>query len=775
MRKEISVDELKGLKGNWVYDNNKIFGYNIEVGDRIAISDYQISSDDAIVYEATVTRLNSFSNACGLVFGLEDKCERPEKWFVALVDFGQGVVGLNRRCYGSIGAVRQKMTDEELAKDTHKLRVEILGNQFSFYLNDRFIGKKQEQFYRGGYLGVLTCKSQFAFSDLSVETVEIPQIISVKTEEAEMGPEIEFTDYSYNVSVPFSKENISISMEVDKDSIAFINDIQVPDNQVLPIDLHPGSQIISLVAQNKNTGVKHYEYMHIYRDIDLSTLYKENYRPQLHFTSKINWINDPNGLMYNAKTKEYHLYYQYNPYGYDWGNMHWGHAVSKDLISWEEREIALYPDKLGTIFSGSGVIDKKNVTGLFDEDIAPESRMLAFYTYDPGDEEHGQQNIALAYSLDDGDTWIKYNNGESIIANPRNKYTQNFRDPKVIWVPDKDDNEYGGKWLLIVAGGRARIFTSNNLIDWTHNNDLFCLDEEGNKIPLISECPDIYPLTIEGTNVVKWVYTGSGEFFVVGELIKDDRGFYDFQPETTKLPCINMRSRIYATQSFYNDPKNRRLQVAWVRDVRSANVLDKFGKVWNCFLSIPKEVALRQKNGSYQLAVKLPEELNSYKSDMLLNIEDTKITENSENILKNIKYNKLDIETTIDLGTCSEVGFNLCVSEDSYMNIRYDKRNGKLILDKSKTQTQSIKVSANVETMDYIANDNILNLHILLDVSAIDVYADYGTVGTTAAYYTDPENLDCCFYVNGGEATIKNMSVYSLRDAAKENYEKSRS
>ena len=146
------------------------------------------------------------------------------------------------------------------------------------------------------------------------------------------------------------------------------------------------------------------------------------YRPKLHFTAPKNWLNDPNGLV--CAGGYYHLFYQHHPFGTQWGPMHWGHAVSRDLYHWEHRDIALYPDEKGMIFSGSAVIDEKNVSGLGDGKTPP---MLLFFTYDTGETEYQ----SMAYSLDEGKTFQKY--GKILIENPG---IRDFRDPKVIRVGD---------------------------------------------------------------------------------------------------------------------------------------------------------------------------------------------------------------------------------------------------------------------------------------------------------------------------------------------------
>ncbi len=192
---------------------------------------------------------------------------------------------------------------------------------------------------------------------------------------------------------------------------------------------------------------------------EVSNLYNEKYRPQFHFTPRINWTNDPNGLVYYKG--EYHLFFQHNPVGINWGNMTWGHAVSKDLMHWEQLDHAIEPDDLGTIFSGSAVVDWNNTSGF---QMGKENVLVAFYT---SAGEHAPVKVpftqSIAYSNDRGRTWIKYEKNP-VIGHIRAKN----RDPKVVWYePTKE-------WImaLYLDGNDFILLTSKNLKEWTKIQDI---------------------------------------------------------------------------------------------------------------------------------------------------------------------------------------------------------------------------------------------------------------------------------------------------------------
>jgi fructan beta-fructosidase len=191
------------------------------------------------------------------------------------------------------------------------------------------------------------------------------------------------------------------------------------------------------------------------------------YCPAYHFTPAAHWMNDPNGMVYYQGT--YHLFFQYYPGGMVWGPMHWGHATTTDLVSWKEQPIALYPDSLGYIFSGSAVIDTNNTAG-----FGPKAGTATY------------QNQSLAYSLDAGKTWTKYA-GNPVLKNPGIK---DFRDPKVTW------NAVSRKWLMTLATlDRITFYSSPNLKDWTKESEF------GQKLGAhggVWECPDLFPLVLNG-------------------------------------------------------------------------------------------------------------------------------------------------------------------------------------------------------------------------------------------------------------------------------------
>ena len=311
--------------------------------------------------------------------------------------------------------------------------------------------------------------------------------------------------------------------------------------------------------------------------------YKEDYRPQFHFSPQEKWMNDPNGLVYNDGL--YHLFYQYYPEDIVWGPMHWGHAVSKDLVFWEHKPIALFPDENGYIFSGSAVVDKENTSG-FGSEVNPP--LVAIFTYhDPKGEEAGNTNYqtqGIAFSLDNGESWEKYS-GNPVISNNGIK---DFRDPKVFW------HQGTQKWILVVvAGDRAKFYSSENLIAW----DL--MSEFGHNRGAhggVWECPDLFPLKVDGVGPEKWVLIisinpgapngGSGTQYFIGEF--DGTTFTTDQEATHWL---DWGTDNYAGVTYNNDPGNERIFIGWMSNWNYAR--DTPTERWRSAMTIARKLSLR--------------------------------------------------------------------------------------------------------------------------------------------------------------------------------------
>ena len=314
---------------------------------------------------------------------------------------------------------------------------------------------------------------------------------------------------------------------------------------------------------------------------------REQYRPVFHHTPAYGWMNDPNGMFY--KDGVWNLYFQYNPYGSQWENMTWGHSTSTDLVHWKFQGAPIQPDAIGTIFSGSAVVDKNNTAGL------GKGAVVALYT-SAGE----NQTQSMAYSTDNGKTFTKYEGNPIITSN-----VPDFRDPHMFW------NEDIKKWNMIMAAGQhMEIYTSDNLKDWKYESSF---GEKYGNHGGVWECPDLMKMKVRGTDKEKWMlicninpggpFGGSATQYFVGDF--DGHKFTcESKPEVTKW--MDYGKDHYATVSFDNAPNGRRVAIAWMSNWQYANQVPT--QQYRSGNSIPRDLGLFEYKGeTYCSVVPSPE------------------------------------------------------------------------------------------------------------------------------------------------------------------------
>ena len=322
----------------------------------------------------------------------------------------------------------------------------------------------------------------------------------------------------------------------------------------------------------------------------------EKHRPIYHQTPKWGWMNDPNGMFY--KDGVWHLYFQYNPYGSKWENMSWGHSTSTDLVNWKHEPLALFGDGLGTIFSGSCVLDKNNTAGYGD------STVVAFYT-----SAGPSQTQSMAYSTDGGKTFTKYENNP-IITSP----SRDFRDPHVFW------NEEAGFWNMILAAGQEmQIFSSSNLKDWKYESSFGeGYDNHGG----VWECPDLMKMKVAGTDKEKWMlicninpggpFGGSATQYFIGEF---DGHKFTCEDEPSETKWMDYGKDHYATVTFSNAPEGRNVAIAWMSNWQYANQVPT--KQYRSANSIARDLGLFEYNGETYCSVRPAKEMDAVRGARL--------------------------------------------------------------------------------------------------------------------------------------------------------------
>lgn len=456
------------------------------------------------------------------------------------------------------------------------------------------------------------------------------------------------------------------------------------------------------------------------KDSNLSATqyYKEQYRPQYHYSPDSMWMNDPNGMVYFDG--EYHLFYQYYPDSIVWGPMHWGHAVSKDLIHWNHLPIALYPDSLGLIFSGSTVIDHLNTAG-FGKDA-----MVAIFTHhNMNGEKAGRidfQFQSIAYSLDNGRSFIKYS-GNPVIKNTGIK---DFRDPKVIW------HEKSQKWVMVLAAyDKAMFYSSSNLKDWTYTGE-FGISGDNR----LWECPDLFPIKVEGTDELKWVLItsiqkdgpngGTATSYFVGDF--DGKSFVG---NNKNQKWLDYGADNYALVTFSNIPDGRTLALGWMSNWQYAQQVPT--KKWRSAMTIPRTLHLYKENGDFSLRSWPVAELDKIK------ISSVKNTRVKDSIITSFAPTSM-IELSVLISHESTFKVRLSNDESEYIDLGYDSATNELYLDRTKAGLSNFNETfAARHTCPRNYMSDTLTMKLLLDHSSIEMFADDGrSVMTDIFFPTTP-------------------------------------
>ncbi|MDR0266245.1 MAG: glycoside hydrolase family 32 protein [Sphingobacterium sp.] len=441
---------------------------------------------------------------------------------------------------------------------------------------------------------------------------------------------------------------------------------------------------------------------------------EEKYRPIYHFTPKHGWMNDPNGMVY--LNGNYHLFFQHNPEKPVWGPMHWGHAISKDLIHWDEQKIALYPDSLGTIFSGSAVIDKDNTAGF------GKGAMVAIFTHHNHAEEDRKtglhQNQSLAYSLDNGGSWTKYR-GNPVLPNPG---IWDFRDPKVMWF------EQTKSWIMTLATKDCITFySSRDLKTWKKESEF------GKQVGAhggVWECPDLIPMNYKGST--KWVLLvsinpGGPNGGSVTQYFVGDFDGHQFRTADTKIKWLDWGPDNYAGVTWSN-LGDRHLMIGWMSNWQYANVVPT--NRWRSASTIPRTLALEKVGQSLYVSSTASKEIESafrpLKKYSTGGNKELTIAENIPQAYR-LDINKLKRQS-FKVILSNEVG------EELVIGYRQDKN--EYYIDRAK----SGEVSFNAEFpktafAERLSDNSTVSLNLYVDVSSVELFADGGLTTMTSLFF----------------------------------------
>ena len=504
------------------------------------------------------------------------------------------------------------------------------------------------------------------------------------------------------------------------------------------------------------------------------------YRPTYHFTPAYGWMNDPNGMIY--KDGEYHLYFQYNPYGSKWGNMHWGHAISKDLFHWKQLDPAIARDTMGHIFSGSSVIDRYNTAGY------GKNAIVAFYT--SASDKNGQIQC-MAWSTDNGRTFTKYTGNPVLTPFDGLK---DFRDPKVFWYAPME------KWYMIVSADKEmRFYCSNNLRDWDY---VSAFGKGYGQQPNQFECPDFFELPVDGNeNNKKWVmivninpgclFGGSATEYFVGDF--DGKNFKcDTEPKVVKW--LDFGKDHYACVTMGNTP-GRVVALPWMSNWQYANVTPI--KQYRGANALPRELKLYTKNGQIYLSADVVKEADALRKESV-SLDGVKATKNGtvKQLPDNYGY-AYELDFDVTPSKSGETGVTLCNDKGEEVKIYFDMKKNRVVMDRTKSGltdfgklAQPHEIEANYDVHQFkdknkkfrminsvnYQNDFALgtwaplnlcegktyNVRLMIDKCSVEMFIDGGRIPMTNLVFPTAPYNKVKFVSADGKGSFKDVKAYRL-------------
>ncbi|AUW95784.1 glycosyl hydrolase family 32 [Streptococcus pluranimalium] len=756
---QTNLENLTPVSGIWEERSDGLYSNAVGKGDNFLQT---TSFGKNFTFETDVTFLQNVG-AASLIFRSNNDMEHLSNYTVNL-DANSHKAELWR--WGETNLTDEKEVPSAPDNKYH-LKVTAVNGWLSYYVNGVLVAnlgdhilqyddRGQNTYIPSGYFGLLNWNGEMIFQNTyytELDDTDVPLIldIAVTSESGEVEKKGQF----------FPEEPTHIqyaSNEADTINLNFTlknnNQIKIIDamgkvyspQDAIPIEVGRNDLIIeSTVIGASGEPVTLIYRLNVHRRQVDGIYYNEPYRDQYHYSIKDGWGNDLNGLVYYKGT--YHMFHQF----YDdnnWGPMHWAHMTSKDLITWEEQPIALYPDANGTMFSGCIVVDDKNTSGLFD---SPEGGLVAIITV------NGEgQRIKLAYSNDEGKTWNKVDKiavdwSEDPLDN------RDFRDPKVFRWEDK--------WFMVIAGGPLRIYSSDNLRDWT---------VESTYTDLHTECPDLYPLQADDGSL-KWVLSRGGRYYKVGNFTPVD-GKWTFVPDVEyqdRDEVMNFGKDSYAAMTYY-------IQSFGTSDNPTIPELieGNWMNTWD-YCRIVGTTLDQEFNGTYNLNLKLglvkdgdvyrltQTPIDAYTSlrniDQALHFENVEVSE-TNTLLDGFESDSYEIVSTFSPkeGT-KKVGFDVRVGDGELTRIVYDLETEILSIDRSQSGVILNSSFAEVNQQAVRKNaDGSIDLHLFVDRASVEVFAKGNTVAGANQIFPAPDSLAAKVFVEG-ESTNADIAIYPLK------------
>lgn len=770
-KKESSYNtNLQGLSYDanvWEVREDGLYSNAIGKGDSFLLS---TSAGKNFVFQTDVTFLQN-TGAASLVFRSTGDAQNL-KGYVVNLDGNSHKIKFMR--WGEANLIDEKEI-EATSDNKYSLKVVAANGWISYYINGILVAnlsdytiqrddRGQTTYIKDGNFGLLNWNGEMIFQNTfyrELTDAELPILkdVTVSSKNGPVEPKGQFFPegavYIQYVSHDASTVDLSF-VPNNQDAVIKVTDDQgnvYSDPSNIPVSV--GANYLTVTSTYTVDGyeVTSTYRINVHRRQSAEVYYNENFRDQYHYSVKDGWANDPNGLVYYNGV--YHMFYQF----YDdiqWGPMHWAHATSTDLIHWEDQPIAFYPDYNGAMFSGCIVADPNNTSGLFEGD---KGGLVALITAD------GEgQRIKVAYSKDEGKTWQKL---DEVAADWSTDPLQNrdFRDPKVF--------RWEGKWFMVLAGGPLRIYSSDNLLDWS---------VESTYPDLHTECPDLYPIMAEG-NTVKWVLSRGGRYYKVGDLKQVD-GHWKFVADADYQESdgiMNFGKDSYAAMTYYvqdfgtkdNPTIPQIIELNWMNtwDNYCNLVAERTGQKFNGTFNLNLTLGL-VKDGDKYVLTQTP--IKAYESlrDVDHKVEYKDVVGKDNNLFKDFSGDTYEIVAHFKPSDrTTKVGFNLRVGQGEVTKVYYDLQTGRIAIDRSQSGIILTELFRNVDSQAVTRNaDGSIDLHIFVDRASVEVFTKGGTVTGANQIFTSPQSLGLGVFAEGYEAKA-DIALYPLKSIWKDKVE----
>lgn len=771
-KKESSYNtNLQGLSYDanvWEVREDGLYSNAIGKGDSFLLS---TSAGKNFVFQTDVTFLQN-TGAASLVFRSTGDAQNL-KGYVVNLDGNSHKIKFMR--WGEANLIDEKEI-EATSDNKYSLKVVAANGWISYYINGILVAnlsdytiqrddRGQTTYIKDGNFGLLNWNGEMIFQNTfyrELTDAELPILkdVTVSSKNGPVEPKGQFFPegavYIQYVSHDASTVDLSF-VPNNQDAVIKVTDDQgnvYSDPSNIPVSV--GANYLTVTSTYTVDGyeVTSTYRINVHRRQSAEVYYNENFRDQYHYSVKDGWANDPNGLVYYNGV--YHMFYQF----YDdiqWGPMHWAHATSTDLIHWEDQPIAFYPDYNGAMFSGCIVADPNNTSGLFEGD---KGGLVALITAD------GEgQRIKVAYSKDEGKTWQKL---DEVAADWSTDPLQNrdFRDPKVF--------RWEGKWFMVLAGGPLRIYSSDNLLDWS---------VESTYPDLHTECPDLYPIMAEG-NTVKWVLSRGGRYYKVGDLKQVD-GHWKFVADADYQESdgiMNFGKDSYAAMTYYvqdfgtkdNPTIPQIIELNWMNtwDNYCNLVAERTGQKFNGTFNLNLTLGLVKDGDKYvltQTPIKAYESLRDV--DHKVEYKDVVVGKDN-NLFKDFSGDTYEIVAHFKPSDrTTKVGFNLRVGQGEVTKVYYDLQTGRIAIDRSQSGIILTELFRNVDSQAVTRNaDGSIDLHIFVDRASVEVFTKGGTVTGANQIFTSPQSLGLGVFAEGYEAKA-DIALYPLKSIWKDKVE----